>query len=375
MTEETRSFNDILSDLRNGEYRRDEAEPEITAEGSTGESEKESAPEEQPEGESQDEAESQPEDGAESDSQADEADDTGDAEPEDKADEPEPDEPTFDIDGEEATLSQLREWKQDGLRHGDYTRKTQDLAAERKSFREQREAESKLLEEILEDDSLSSFVQAHPKVLVHLLKDPENTRAVLGNAEEVQRLWDDYELLMDRPHLANKVFGQGEPDTEVLEQQRLAENISIIANALDEKVDELASQYKGVDPEDVKEYVLSLGGIPTGDGADPTEVVDGFTKLFNLMFIHDSEKGLTSLDDSLIKNHFELLAKGRAAAAVASETDADDHNRQVDEQLKDSSPVPATKKGSKDAPGPGPESLDDGLTIGQRIARLRGIDD
>lgn len=40
----------------------------------------------------------------------------------------------FDIDGEEVSLDQLKEWKNNGLMQSDYTRKTQALADERKNL-------------------------------------------------------------------------------------------------------------------------------------------------------------------------------------------------------------------------------------------------
>lgn len=40
----------------------------------------------------------------------------------------------FNIDGEEITLEQIKEWKQNGLRQSDYTKKTQELAQQRKEL-------------------------------------------------------------------------------------------------------------------------------------------------------------------------------------------------------------------------------------------------
>jgi len=40
----------------------------------------------------------------------------------------------FDIDGEEITLSQIREWKEGNLRQSDYTRKTTEVADQRKAL-------------------------------------------------------------------------------------------------------------------------------------------------------------------------------------------------------------------------------------------------
>jgi hypothetical protein len=41
----------------------------------------------------------------------------------------------FNIDGEEFTVDQIKEWKQNGLRQADYTKKTQELAEQRKALK------------------------------------------------------------------------------------------------------------------------------------------------------------------------------------------------------------------------------------------------
>jgi hypothetical protein len=43
--------------------------------------------------------------------------------------------PKFTIDGEEYTVDQIKEWKQNGLRQSDYTKKTQELAEQRKALK------------------------------------------------------------------------------------------------------------------------------------------------------------------------------------------------------------------------------------------------
>jgi hypothetical protein len=55
-------------------------------------------------------------------------------------------EPSFEIDGEKVSLSTLKEWKANGLRQSDYTRKTQELAQQRK------ELESKQIPVQADDD-------------------------------------------------------------------------------------------------------------------------------------------------------------------------------------------------------------------------------
>lgn len=50
---------------------------------------------------------------------------------EDITDEPEESPTTFNIDGEDITIDQIKEWRNSGLRQSDYTRKTQELARQR----------------------------------------------------------------------------------------------------------------------------------------------------------------------------------------------------------------------------------------------------
>ena len=40
----------------------------------------------------------------------------------------------YEVDGEKITIDQIKEWKQNGLRQSDYTRKTQELAEQRKAL-------------------------------------------------------------------------------------------------------------------------------------------------------------------------------------------------------------------------------------------------
>lgn len=53
-------------------------------------------------------------------------------------DESEDDDGLYEVGGEQFTLSELREWKANGLRQSDYTRKTQEIAEARKGFEVER---------------------------------------------------------------------------------------------------------------------------------------------------------------------------------------------------------------------------------------------
>lgn len=61
----------------------------------------------------------------------------------------------FDIDGEEITLEQIREWKRGFLREDDYTRKTQSLSAERKEVEAQSAKAAERLQKL--DDSIEQL--------------------------------------------------------------------------------------------------------------------------------------------------------------------------------------------------------------------------
>ena len=53
----------------------------------------------------------------------------------------------YEIDGEEVSSDQLKEWKSDGLKQADYTRKTQSLAEDVKSLDAKQEAFDKKVAE------------------------------------------------------------------------------------------------------------------------------------------------------------------------------------------------------------------------------------
>lgn len=66
----------------------------------------------------------------------------------------------YDIDGEEVDSNQLKEWKANGLMQADYTRKTQELADNRKDFEAQQESlatkESELNDKLLTLEAMLS---------------------------------------------------------------------------------------------------------------------------------------------------------------------------------------------------------------------------
>ena len=364
------AFRNAIHALTNGENLPEETEEETTdADPAAGAPDKESSPDpdksddESSDEETSEQADKESDKSGESDSETEESEDQGGDE--DTADEPDEDgSQVITIDGEEVTLEQVREWRKDGLRQSDYTRKTQETAATKAAL----EARDRLAADIVGDESFSQFLAANPQALPGLLADPENTRALLGNPEEVQALWDDYDLIKDNPRLAERFHGKPEDAQEKLESQREADNIQAIANYLDTQVDEIAKGFEGVEADEVRDYVLKLGRVPVGDNVDPNEVVSGFGRLFTLMFV-EGEDGNYALDETLIRNRFEQLSTAAATAASSTDEDADEHNAEVDAKLKDAGP-PASKGG--DAPAPGKEKLEPAKDLNEVIHGLLG---
>ena len=136
-------------------------------------------------------------------------------------------------------------------------------------------------------------------------------------------------------------------------------------------MDAYAARFSGVDADDVKDYVLQLGGMPTGDNVDPAEVGRAFERLFGLFFVQEGES--LRVDDRLIQARFEELQKYAEAAEATSAASADEHNKAVDEALKDKSP-PATPAGKSPGPTP-PDELEDAEDLNEVIHGLLGYND
>lgn len=363
-------IDDIIGRLRYGGPPESEEEPqdnpedtpssdpssESTAEGQV-DADPADEPEDPPVGEEQD-ADTPEDDDAHQASEGEGAESDEDTEDSSESEE----QPLFEIDGESYTLEQMREFRDNGMMRQAFSRKTQEVAAARKRLEDRDE----LLEAILGDSSLSPFVKAHPTALTTLVKQPEATRALLGDAAAVRQLWDDWELALERPHLREKLLAAPEEATDTLEDERYIANLQGVAKVVDEKIQALSQEYEGVSKEEVEEFVFSLGGFEKESEAE--EVAAGLERLFGLMFDQGPE-GDWDLNDKLIRDRFELLS--RVGAAPNVDDDAEDHNRAVDEQLQDN-PVSASAGG--DAPAPEPEPLDDGLTFEERVAKLRGTD-
>jgi hypothetical protein len=107
----------------------------------------------------------------------------------------------YDIDGEEVSSKQLKEWKSNGLMQADYTRKTQELSQERKAFEEKEQAyndksaklESMLAEvqAIIDDETpsaetLAEWREYEPEKLLDYQEKSARRKELINKAKEVK---------------------------------------------------------------------------------------------------------------------------------------------------------------------------------------------
>lgn len=126
------------------------------------------------------------------------------------------DEDEFLIGEEKVKASQLKEWKDAGLRLQDYTKKTQELAQQRKEFEEWKAKEEASFRQQWQD-RLSKFAD----VVVNELKPFENVDwDKLRNEDpyQYQIQWADYQRASLRAQQAQQAIGQ-----ETQERQRQME--------------------------------------------------------------------------------------------------------------------------------------------------------
>jgi hypothetical protein len=121
----------------------------------------------------------------------------------------------IDLDGEEITSEQIREWKQGSMRQSDYTRKTTELANERKEFDAEKQSfeqlksklseqaatlEVLLSEETLSNEELQELREYEPEAYIKHMERKSKIESALKQAQtskspefdvekERQKLW------------------------------------------------------------------------------------------------------------------------------------------------------------------------------------------
>jgi hypothetical protein len=370
------SFQDAIDDISHGELVGLDEDETTKAEDSAAEDAREGesvTDAEQPEAQSDEDSEDSPpqqdeddtEAGQDEESEPEEGDEAEDADTSDESDD-EGDQ-TFEIDGETYTRAQLLEWRDNGLRQADYTRKTQNLAAEREKV----ESTVGLADEIAKDPAMKEFVRAHPEVMPKLLRDPKNTRAILGNADEVQKLWDRYELVQNDPELAERLVAGRTTDEDEAEAALAmrVENAGLIANHLDEVGKQIASEFEGVEWDDLGPQILQMARFPENPKAAPMETLEALERMYHIAFKTDAE-GNSYADPEFLRAQFKQAQASASRKKTKADSEADKHNAAVDEALKEDAP-PATKGGTP--PAPEAERLSE-ASFDEIMAELQGYD-
>jgi len=113
----------------------------------------------------------------------------------------------YELDGEEVSQSQLKEWKNNGLMQSDYTRKTQELADSKKSVETKQaklndtltQLEAIIAEETPSAETLADWREYEPEMLLNYQDKMSKRKELLGQANEFKPApkQHDYSALLD----------------------------------------------------------------------------------------------------------------------------------------------------------------------------------
>jgi hypothetical protein len=335
MSKERDELQDVLDSLEDDLSVEDEAEAEESAAEPDPEAPKEDKPEEE---------------AAAPEAEAPEGEEPGPPEEPAEVAEEEPDQEVrlYELpDGEKVTAEELH---QKYLEWGKaYTQQRQADRDAVKQAEQQAGDRDQLYGQILKDPALKAFVNANPGVVPTLLKNPDGTRALMGDEDAVRQYWERYDLIKDDPELAAALADkersqQAQQDlearTEEVEAQQEHLELLGVAGAVGQVVDRLGSEFEGVSGDEISEYLLSTVGLGrdalAGGQPSSEKVFEGLRRI-RLMYAPEGR-----VDEQLIRDRYELLGH-RAAAAKAKELEAQqEHNERVDQELKEAEDRPAS---------------------------------
>jgi hypothetical protein len=109
----------------------------------------------------------------------------------------------IDLDGEKVTLDQIKEYRKGYLRQSDYTRKTQEVAAQRKELQQAKE--------------VYEFIRSNPDLLKMMQEyNPENTTI---QKPVVQQLNNDYDIRLKAMEIDHQldILKRDDPDLNEVE--------------------------------------------------------------------------------------------------------------------------------------------------------------
>lgn len=239
------------------------------------------------------------------------------------------------IGGKQYTPEQAETLLKSGERYtelqGEFTRRNQDAAKQREAV----EDRNRLLVEMEKHEGVQDLVSRHPKVIRYLLSDPASTRALMGDAKQLESFVNDYGVLEQNPSLAERfAAGPQSPETQrELGVQRAQNFMDYVGGSVDNAI---AYVLKGADGsvtrEDVEGYLKELVSLdPSGD---PAQGLRSFHKLHSLMFVPAASGNGEEVDVSLLQKFVSSRRATQATSTGIKNNKADAHNQRVDQALK-----------------------------------------
>lgn len=256
-----------------------------------------------------------------------------------------------DDEGNPITLGELRKGH---LRQSDYTRKTTELAEQRRALEARQEAERGLTKLLVTDEYAKEFAELFPQHVESLYGDPENSLALIQDRDKFAQFVKRVNALDSDPTLAEAYI---KAETQQSAEQQLAsrvkaDEVSQFARTVAGVVDEIGKEFEGVDPNAVMNWLLDTAGADVGrimeaaNRNDPMYAYDDFAKLAALVVRPDGDSFVIS--DTAIRDRFDVEAL--RAGKLTKEQQA--HNEKVEEKLAKDPAAPAP---TGDAAGSTPE--------------------
>lgn len=247
-----------------------------------------------------------------------------------------------DDEGNPVTLGELRKGN---LRQSDYSRKTAELADQRRGLEERQTAERSLTKLLVTDEYAKEFAELFPQHVETLFEDPENSLALVKDRDKFAEFVKRVNALDSDPSLA-EAYVRAESQqsaTQQLETRVKADEVSRFARTLAGLVDEVGKEegFAGVDPNAVMNWLMDTAGADVGrileaaDRGDPMHAYDDFAKLAALVVRSDGDT--FRISDTAIRDRFDVEAM-RASKLTAEQAE---HNKKVEEKLDKTPAAPA----------------------------------
>ena len=206
----------------------------------------------------------------------------------------------YEVDGEKVPAAKVKEWKEAGLRQDDYTRKTQDLAEQRKEF-ERRMAEfNNFLEDAQRDPSILSAFG------IKAAKEEEKKEEVPDYEEDPAEYlrWENKKLQQDIKELQVNFQSFSKEMRDLMVQDILDEQDEYIADTVDHIADKIIAEKK-INPELKNVFLKKIEELDPE--ANPYDMQD-MERAVRAVFA-EAEKDIAQLTSIQLKEMQQRLRK------------------------------------------------------------------